>query len=28
LHDARLRLKHRLQREGLNPKEVLEMFGL
>lgn len=28
LHDARLRLKHRLQREGLPPKELLEMFGL
>ena len=28
LHDARLRLKHRLQREGLSPKELLEMFGL
>jgi RNA polymerase sigma-70 factor, ECF subfamily len=27
LHDARLRLKHRLEREGLAPKEVLEMFG-
>jgi RNA polymerase sigma-70 factor, ECF subfamily len=28
LHDARLRLKHRLEREGLPPKELLEMFGL
>jgi len=28
LHDARRRLKHRLEREGLNPKELLEMFGL
>jgi RNA polymerase sigma-70 factor, ECF subfamily len=28
LHDARLRLKHRLQREGLPPKELLEVFGL
>jgi RNA polymerase sigma-70 factor, ECF subfamily len=28
LYDARLRLKHRLQREGLPPKELLEMFGL
>ena len=28
LHDARRRLKHRLQREGLPPKELLEMFGL
>jgi RNA polymerase sigma-70 factor (ECF subfamily) len=28
LHDARLRLKHRLQREGLSPKDLLEMFGL
>lgn len=27
LHDARLRLKHRLEREGLPPKELLEMFG-
>lgn len=27
LYDARLRLKHRLEREGLNPKELLEMFG-
>jgi len=27
MHDARLRLKHRLEREGLNPKELLEMFG-
>ena len=27
LHDARLRLKHRLEREGLSPKELLEMFG-
>jgi RNA polymerase sigma-70 factor, ECF subfamily len=28
LHDARLRLKHRLEREGLTPKDLLEMFGL
>ena len=28
LHDARRRLKHRLEREGLPPKELLEMFGL
>lgn len=28
LHDARLRLKRRLKREGLPPKELLEMFGL
>ena len=28
LHDARLRLKHRLEREGLRPKELLEMFAL
>jgi len=27
LHDARLRLKHRLEREGMSPKELLEMFG-
>jgi RNA polymerase sigma-70 factor (ECF subfamily) len=27
LFDARLRLKHRLEREGLNPKDLLEMFG-
>jgi RNA polymerase sigma-70 factor (ECF subfamily) len=27
LHDARLRLKHRLERENLSPKELLEMFG-
>jgi RNA polymerase sigma-70 factor (ECF subfamily) len=27
LHDARLRLKHRLEREGLPPKELLDMFG-
>lgn len=26
LYDARLRLKHRLEREGLNPKELLEVF--
>ncbi len=26
MHDARLRLKRRLEREGLNPKELLEMF--
>ena len=28
LHDARRRLKHRLEREGLPPKELLGMFGL
>ncbi len=28
LHDARRRLKHRLEREGLPAKELLEMFGL
>lgn len=27
LHDGRVRLKHRLDREGLPPKELLEMFG-
>lgn len=27
LHDGRLRLKRRLEREGLSPKELLEMFG-
>lgn len=27
LHDGRLRLKHRLEREGLPPKELLEMFS-
>lgn len=27
LHDARLRLKLRLERESLPPKELLEMFG-
>jgi len=27
LHDARLRLKNRLEREGLSPKELLEMFS-
>jgi len=27
LHDARLRLKHRLEREGLSPVEILEMFS-
>jgi RNA polymerase sigma-70 factor, ECF subfamily len=27
LHDGRLRLKHRLEREGLSAKELLEMFG-
>jgi len=27
LHDARVRLKNRLKREGLDPKELLEMFG-
>ncbi len=27
LHDARLRLKRRLEREGLSPKELLEMFA-
>ncbi len=28
LHDGRLRLKRRLEREGLPPKELLDMFGL
>jgi RNA polymerase sigma-70 factor (ECF subfamily) len=28
LHDARRRLKHRLEREGMPPIELLEMFGL
>lgn len=27
LHDARLRLKGRLEREGLRPEELLNMFG-
>ena len=27
MHDARLRLKHRLEREGLPPEELLDMFG-
>jgi RNA polymerase sigma-70 factor (ECF subfamily) len=27
MHDARLRLKHRLEREGLPPAELLEMFA-
>lgn len=27
MHDARLRLKRRLEREGINPKELLEMLG-
>jgi RNA polymerase sigma-70 factor (ECF subfamily) len=27
LHDGRLRLKHRLEREGLPPQDLLEMFG-
>ncbi len=27
MHDARLRLKLRLEREGLNPKELLKMLG-
>jgi RNA polymerase sigma-70 factor (ECF subfamily) len=27
LHDARVRLRHRLEREGLPPQEVLEMFA-
>lgn len=27
LHDARLRLKKRLEREGLSPEEILEMFA-
>lgn len=27
LHDARLRLKGRLEREGLRPEELLDMFG-
>jgi RNA polymerase sigma-70 factor (ECF subfamily) len=27
MHDARLKLKHRLEREGLSPEELLKMFG-
>jgi len=27
MHDARLRLKHRLEREGMPPGELLEMFA-
>jgi len=27
MHDARLRLKHRLEREGLNPTDLLETFA-
>ncbi len=27
MHDARLRLKARLEREGLRPEELLNMFG-
>jgi RNA polymerase sigma-70 factor (ECF subfamily) len=27
MHDARLRLKHRLEREGLPPEELLRLFG-
>ena len=27
MHDARLRLKGRLEREGLRPEELLDMFG-
>lgn len=27
MHDARLRLKGRLEREGLRPEELLNMFG-
>jgi RNA polymerase sigma-70 factor (ECF subfamily) len=27
MHDARLKLKHRLEREGLPPEELLEMVG-
>lgn len=27
MHDARLRLKQRLEREGLSPKDLLEMFS-
>lgn len=27
LHDARVRLKRRLEREGLPPRELLDMFG-
>ena len=27
MHDARLKLKRRLEREGLPPKELLKMFG-
>ena len=27
MHDARLKLKRRLEREGLPPEELLKMFG-
>jgi len=27
MHDARLKLKHRLEREGLPPEELLKVFG-
>jgi RNA polymerase sigma-70 factor, ECF subfamily len=27
MHDARLKLKHRLEREGLSPEELLEIFS-
>jgi RNA polymerase sigma-70 factor (ECF subfamily) len=27
MHDARLKLKHRLEREGLSPEGLLKMFG-
>jgi RNA polymerase sigma-70 factor (ECF subfamily) len=27
MHDARLRLKHRLEREGMHPEELLRLFG-
>jgi len=27
MHDARLKLKHRLEREGLSPEDLLKMFG-
>ncbi|MGE5252268.1 MAG: RNA polymerase sigma factor [Bacteroidota bacterium] len=27
MHDARVRLKHRLEREGLSPESILEMFA-
>lgn len=27
MHDARLKLKHRLKREGYDPEELLALFG-